>query len=133
MSADDRLRVHPKERLSGGVQHVDLADAATRLRAEPHAATNGHRQVAIVRHGPFSILLFVFERGGVLKEHRTDGEVTIQVLAGELEVMVGTGAAVIGRGELLSLPPGQSHSVRAMDASEMLLTICHRASESPVR
>jgi quercetin dioxygenase-like cupin family protein len=131
MSADDRLRIHPKERLSGDVQHVDLSAAASRLRAEPHAATHGHRQVALVRHGPVSVLLFVFDPGGELKEHRTDGEVTIQVLTGELKVTFDEGSAVIGRGELLSLRPGQAHAVRAVEASEMLLTITQRESESP--
>jgi len=124
MSTDDRLRVHPKERLSGAVQHVNLAEAVAALRAEPHEATNGHRQVALVRHGPFSLLLFVFEQGAELKEHRTEGEVTIQVLAGELAVTVDSDSVVLRRGELLSLEPGQSHAVRAVEASEMLLTIC---------
>lgn len=133
MSADERLRIHPRERLSGAVQQVNLADAAAKLRAEPHPATNGHRQVALVRHGPVSMLLFVFERDGLLKEHRTDGEVTIHVLAGELEITFGAGSAVLGRGELLSLEPGQPHSVRAVQESEMLLTICHRASEPAER
>lgn len=76
------------------------------------------------------MILFAFDRGGVLKEHRTDGEVTIHVLAGQLEVAVGTETILLGSGALVSLAPGQSHSVRALDASDMLLTVCHHRSQN---
>lgn len=133
MSVDDRLRTPPRERLAAPVQHVVLADAIARLRAEPHAATDGHRQVAIVRHAPVSMILFAFDRDGALKEHRTDGEVTIHVLAGRMEVVVGTETLLLGSGALVSLAPGQSHSVRALEASEMLLTVCHhRPQQRPL-
>ncbi len=124
MSTDDRLRIHPHERLAGSVQHVDLGDAAARLRVEPHVARDGHRQVAIAKHGPLSLLLFVFEPEGLLKRHRTEGEVTIHVLAGALEVSVDAGPVLVRRGELLAIAAGASHSVRAVEASEMLLTVC---------
>lgn len=128
MTQTERLREHPKDRLADPVQRVSLADAAARLRAEPHEAVSGHRQVALVRHGPVSMILFVFDRDGFLKEHSTDGEVTIHVLSGRLAVTTPTGEERLGAGELLSLAPGQSHAVRAMEPSEMLLTVCRTMS-----
>jgi quercetin dioxygenase-like cupin family protein len=130
MTTDDRLRTHPHERLSAALQHIDLIGAAAQLRAEPHLATHGHRQAAIVRHGPLSMILFAFESGGLLKEHRTDGEVVIQVLTGEIEVVVGAVATVMRRGELLAVAAAEPHSVRAIEASDMLLTVCRRAATS---
>ena len=124
MSTDARLRTHPKERLASLVQAVDLTEAAERLRAEPHAAVDGHRQLAVVRHGPVSLILFVFEADGFMKEHQAEGEVIIQVLAGRLAVTAGGEAATVGKGELVSLAPGQPHALRALEPSEMLLTIC---------
>lgn len=129
MSDPERLRVHPHQRLSEVMQHVDLVDAAAQLRAELHASTHGHRQITIARQGPVVMLLFVFERDGVLKTHRTDGAVTIHVLNGELEVTVESGPVVVRNGELVALAPGQDHAVRAMEASEMLLTVCHTSRE----
>lgn len=125
MSTDDRLRVHPHERLAGAVQHIDLVDAVARLRAEPHAATHGHRQVVLARHGARVIMLFAFEPDGELKPHQTEGEVTIHVLSGALEVMVASGMTLLGGGQMLALAAGERHSVRAVQASEMLLTVCH--------
>lgn len=124
MSNEDRLREHPGERLAGPVQKVGLAEAIARLRAEPHAATSGHRQVALVRRGPVSLILFLFETDGFLKEHRTEGEVTIHVLSGWLEVTVDGERTELAAGELLSLAPGRPHGLRALAPSEMLLTVC---------
>lgn len=131
MTADDRLREHPVERLAPPVQRIDLAAAVRQLRAEAHASTAGHRQVALVRRGPVSLILFVFEPGGLLKEHRTEGEVTIQVLAGRLAVTAGAETVDLGAGELVSLAPGQAHAVRAQEAGEMLLTVCRVPREPP--
>lgn len=121
----ERLRPHPENRLSSLVQVVDLAAAAAGLRAEPHAPVSGHRQIAVVRHGPVTIIQFVFEEGGLLKEHRAEGVVTIHVLSGRLQVVVEEEAQVVGQGELLALAPGVPHSVLALSPSDMLLTV-HR-------
>jgi quercetin dioxygenase-like cupin family protein len=106
------------------VQRVHFAEAAARLRAEPHAGVEGHRQVVLVRHGPLSLILFVFEADGILKEHQAAGEVLIEVLAGRVAVTLAHEVVQLGAGELISLAPGQVHSVRAVEASEMLLTVC---------
>lgn len=119
-----RLRTHPKDRLGEPVRKVDLADAAAALRAEPHAPVAGHRQIVLVRRGPVSLILFAFEADGFLREHRAGGEVVIQTLTGRLEVTAGEGVIPLDSGQALSLAPGQVHSVRALEVSDMLLTVC---------
>jgi quercetin dioxygenase-like cupin family protein len=123
VSAPDRLRVHPEERLAAPVKLVDLAAAADALRKEPHPSVSGHRQIAVFRHGPVTLVLFVFEPGGFLKEHRTDGTVTILVLAGHLRVTAEGKAHELTAGRLLALSPNVPHTVQAVTASEMLLTV----------
>lgn len=124
MTDPDRLRAHPRDRLADPVQHISLANVAAQLRAEAHEGVAGHRQIAVVRNGPVTLILFVFDRDGALKEHRTDGEVTIHVLAGRMAITVLDREQQLGPGELLSLGRGQAHAVRALEPSEMLLTIC---------
>jgi quercetin dioxygenase-like cupin family protein len=126
----ERLRPHPEDRLAAPVQVVDLASAAAELRAEKHAAVAGHRQIAVVRHGPVTIIQFVFDEGGLLKQHRADGVVTIHVLEGRLKVIVDEEAREIGRDELMALAPGVMHSVLALAPSDMLLTV-HRMPDDP--
>jgi quercetin dioxygenase-like cupin family protein len=124
MPDTDRLREHPKDRLAEPVQRVDLAAAAATLRAEQHDAVSGHRQVALVKRGQVTVILFVFAVDGALKEHKTDGEVTIHVVAGRIAVTVGTHVEELRPGELLSIAPNEPHALHALEASEMLLTIC---------
>jgi quercetin dioxygenase-like cupin family protein len=128
MSLDDRLRPPARERLASLVQQFDLAAVAADLRAEPHAAVSGHRQLALVRHGPLSLILFAFDAGGAIPEHRTDGEVVLHVLRGHLVVTVDGDDVALRGGELLALAPGQPHAVHAPEASEMLLSICRDPS-----
>lgn len=105
------------------MQHVNLVAAAAQLRAEAHASVAGHRQLAVVRHGPVSMILFAFEKDGRLKEHKSDGEVTIQVLRGQLSVEVAGETLVLRAGSLVALAPGQRHAVHALEESDMLLSI----------
>lgn len=134
MAPDDRLRTHPRDRLAAPVQRIDLAAAAATLRAEAHASVSGHRQLALVRHGPLSMILFAFEKDGRLKEHQADGEVVIQVLRGQLSVEVAGEAIALRAGSLVALAPGQRHAVHALEESEMLLSIARlpAASTAPV-
>ena len=124
MNTEDRLRTHPKERLAPPMQRIDLSGEIAKLRAEPHGSVTGHRQLALVRRGPVSLILFAFDPDGSIKEHQAEGEVTIHVLNGRIDVIVAGETVSLGSGELVSLAPGQPHSVRASERSEMLLTIC---------
>ncbi len=126
MTGSDRLREHPEDRLAAPIQLIDLAAAAAALRAEPHAAVAGHRQKAIARHGPVTIILFAFETGGLLKEHSAEGEVVIHLLRGCLQVTADEAAHTMGPGSLLVLAPGMPHSVRALEAADMLLSVHRR-------
>jgi len=123
MTNVNRLRPHPHERLSSPAQQVDLAEAANLLRSEQHAAVSGHRQVTVLRDGPVTVVLFVFEAGGTVRQHQAPGVVTIHVLAGRLDVALPDATHGVMGGQILSLAPGVPHSIRAIDASEMLLTV----------
>lgn len=123
MPTDDRLRIHPSDRLAGEAQRVDLTEAASKLRTEAHASVSGHRQLVVARHGPVTLILFAFDKDGHLKEHQADGEVIIQVLRGRLAVTVDAQDHTLGVGQLLALAPGKRHAVRALDECDMLLCI----------
>ncbi|HWA58679.1 MAG TPA: hypothetical protein VG692_15575 [Gemmatimonadales bacterium] len=118
-----RLRPHPEDRLAAPVQLVDLPAAAAALRGEAHPAVAGHRQIAVFRHGPVTLVTFAFEPQGILKEHQTDGVVTIHALTGHLRVVADEDAYDLTAGRLMALAPNIPHTVLALTASEMLLTI----------
>lgn len=118
-----RLRQPPVERYEGDVHAFDLAQEAARLRAEPHPATNGHRQIVLFRQDPVSLVLFDFDAGGRLSDHVADGVVTILVLAGRAEVRTADGVHALPAGGLLVLRPGVTHDLVADEASRVLVGV----------
>jgi len=123
MTDDDRLRPVARDRLAASVHCFDLGETVAGLRAEAHASVAGHRQVTLAKHGPLTLLLFAFERDGLLKEHQTSGEVVIHVLRGRLSIDVDGTPNILGPGMLLTLTPGTRHAVHALEESEMLLSV----------
>jgi quercetin dioxygenase-like cupin family protein len=121
---DERLRPHPSTRLAGPVVALDLPDLVRTLNSEPLPAKGGHRQAGLVHRGPLRILLFTFEPGGRLPEHRAPGHVVLHCLRGELAVEAGAAPHRLDTGHALVLEPGVPHSVEAMTESELLLTVC---------
>ena len=121
---DERLRPHPSTRLAGPAVALNFGDLGRALRAEPHPARSGHRQAGLIHDGPLRLLLFTFEPGGRLPEHRAPGHVVIHCLRGELAIEAGGSEHRLGSGEALVLKPNVPHSVGAVEESEMLLTVC---------
>jgi quercetin dioxygenase-like cupin family protein len=122
--SDERLRPHPSARLAGPAVPLNLPDLARALHAEPHPSTHGHRQAGLVHRGPLRLVLFAFDAGGSLPEHRAPGHVVIHCLRGKLEVEAAGARQEIGGGEAVVLDPDVPHSVRATAESDMLLTVC---------
>ena len=124
MKETDRLRQHPEDRLAAPVSVLDLAERSAQLKAEPHASVSGHRQIALFRNGPVTLVLFVFDEGGLMKEHHAEGPVTIHVLRGQIDVTVADQTHSLTAGQLVGLAAGIPHTVHAPVASEMLLSVC---------
>jgi quercetin dioxygenase-like cupin family protein len=120
----DRLRPAPQDRFAESVQLLDLVAATARLRAEPHAAIDGHRQVALGRHGDVTLVLVAFDAGGFHEFHTVPGVVTLHALRGHLKVRTeGDREHDLPAGRLLTLAPNVPHSVHAAQPGEMLMSV----------
>jgi quercetin dioxygenase-like cupin family protein len=122
-----RLRQAPSTRFSGSQHVFDLVELSANLLNEDHSGANGHRQMTIFRHDATTMVLFAFEAGGQLTDHKANGLVTIHALDGALTVEA-QGVAEWQRHDLraqqiLVLNPGVLHNVTAHEAGRMLLTI----------
>ena len=119
-----RLRPHPSGRLSGPAVPLNLPELGRALHAEPHPPVHGHRQAGLVHRGPLRLVLFAFEAGSELPQHRAPGHVIIHCLRGELDIEAAGAQERLSQGEALFLDPDVLHSVRAVTESDMLLTVC---------
>jgi quercetin dioxygenase-like cupin family protein len=122
-STENRLREAPAERFAAPEHLFDLNALGEQLRGEPRGARDGHRQMTIYRHGAVTMVLFDFEAGGQLHDHKANGLVTIHALQGALSVRTPQETYELASGVLVVLKPGIPHSVQAREAARMLLTV----------
>ena len=120
---ESRLRPPPAERFAPSERQLDIGAALATLRGERHPAVDGHRQITLSHHGPLRLVLYAFESGGRLPEHRAPGYVTIHVLRGALRVRTARQAYDLAAGHVLTLDPGISHDVEAAAESDVLLGV----------
>ncbi len=121
---ENRLRVKPEERFGYHETLIDLPGALRELRAEASVTRHGHKQITVDQWGPLTLVLFAFEEGGSLDDHKAAGVVTIQALEGELAVRTEAGEYRLLPNMMVVLAPNVRHSVVAAQESAMLLSVC---------
>ncbi|MFA7535142.1 MAG: cupin domain-containing protein [Desulfuromonadales bacterium] len=70
-----------------------------------------------------TLTVFSFDAGQALSEHTVPYNAFIQVLDGEAEITIGGAPVTVGAGEIVLMPGGISHKVRAVQRFKMLLTM----------
>jgi len=125
---ESRLRKNPAERFAGKEHLLNLSRASRDLRREPLPAQHGHRQTTLLKDGPVTLVLFVFEPNGELRDHQVEGWVTLQVLEGSLVLTTPRNSYNLCNGMIVALSRRVRHSIRALTQSRMLLSV-HLAGE----
>ncbi len=123
MTPADDQRLRPSERFAGSQHVFDLAAVAESLRREADTPRDGHRQITLFHEGGMTAVLFDFEAGGRLVRHEADGLVTIQTIAGMVDVSTPQTTHELPAGSLLVLEPGIVHDVVAGVPSQVLLIV----------
>ncbi|HKK01491.1 MAG TPA: cupin domain-containing protein [Desulfuromonadales bacterium] len=70
-----------------------------------------------------TLTVFSFDEGQALSEHTVPYNAFIQVLDGQAEITVGGKPCLVNPGEIILMPGGVSHKVRAVKRFKMLLTM----------
>jgi quercetin dioxygenase-like cupin family protein len=117
------MRERAEERLDGSAAVLNLPEEFAKLASEIDAAVAGHRQITLFKGYKSTVAIFDFERGGGMREHSAPGVVTVHVLQGELEIDVAGAAHRVHAQNILVIPPGARHDVKAIEPSQMLLTV----------
>ena len=122
-SSDARRRPRPSDRFAGLEHTLDIRESLRALRAEGSAGGSGHRQITLMHEAPVRLVLFAFEAGGRLPQHRAPGWVTIHVLSGRMQVRTPEKQHDLAEGQVLALAPNVLHDVDAPDKADMLLGV----------
>ena len=73
-----------------------------------------------------TITLFAFDKGQGLSEHRSPFDAVVQVVEGEAELTIGGEAVKVTGGQIVIMPAGVAHSVKAAEKFKMLLTMIRK-------
>jgi quercetin dioxygenase-like cupin family protein len=79
------------------------------------------RTLAKTRGGSFT--LFAFDEGQELSEHTAPFDAYVQVVDGEVELVIGGESVPARAGETVLMPAGIPHAVKARTRFKMLLTL----------
>jgi quercetin dioxygenase-like cupin family protein len=77
----------------------------------------------IVRKPAGNVTLFAFDEGQGLSEHTAPFDALVQVLEGGAEIMVSGKSHCLQGGDMILLPAGQPHALKAIKRFKMLLTM----------
>jgi quercetin dioxygenase-like cupin family protein len=77
----------------------------------------------LLRTGGGSVTLFAFAAGQELSEHTAPFDALVHVLDGELELTIGGTGQRAKAGEMVRMPAGVPHALRAPGDAIMLLTM----------
>lgn len=78
---------------------------------------------ALYKSDRLEVFRMVLPAGKVMPSHSVPGEITVQCLEGSVEFGAGGTNRLMREGDLLCLAGGQAHSVTAVEASSILVTI----------
>jgi quercetin dioxygenase-like cupin family protein len=100
---------------------------ATSLPAATQFSDSGIVSRTVLAAGRTRVVLFGFAAGQELTEHASPARALVQMLSGRAEWTLAGEARTLGPGELLHMPPGLPHAVRALEPFSMLLTLVREA------
>jgi len=84
------------------------------------------RNVALFKTDELEVIRLVMPAGKTMPSHWVKGEVTIQCLEGEVDLIVGGVTRRMRAGQLVWLEGAVDHALTAVQASSLLLTIVLR-------
>ncbi|WP_253895164.1 cupin domain-containing protein [Corallococcus exercitus] len=102
---------------------LDLAREMEELRQGAPFGTNGHSAKTLVKYTDLRVVLMAFKSGARLGQHRTVGQLSIQVLEGRVRLVLEREQFELSKGGLFALGSSVPHDVEAIEESAVLLTI----------
>lgn len=104
---------------------VLTADAEGVVSIADDSAFRDHAIVSrtVLQTPQLRVVLFHFDAGQELTEHTSPHRALVQILSGSCAFKLGVAWHDLKAGDLVHMPPGLSHAVRATGRFSMLLTL----------
>ena len=77
----------------------------------------------IIKKSTGSVTIFAFDEGQGLSEHTAPFDALVQVVEGEAEIVISGHPRRLQGGEMILMPAGQPHALKALTRFKMILTM----------
>jgi quercetin dioxygenase-like cupin family protein len=117
-----QVGIRSPQPLESPILSFDLDGEIKRLREE-NAWQAGRNSKTLVKHADLRLVLTVLKSGTRLHEHKAAGRISVQAVAGHIQMHVQGQVFDLPCGHLLALERALPHDVEALEDSAFLLTI----------
>lgn len=113
----------PSRHLTDSTIVLDLESQLKEIKLEEAMQRNGHSARTLVKYPNFRIVLIAIKKGACIPKHKADGAISIQVLQGQIHLLIARHPVNLSSGHLLALDQSFPHDIEAMEDSAFLLSI----------
>ena len=103
------------------IPHASPGDIVDLRPLGPALATT--RSHALFKSGDLELIRLVLPAGQEMPAHAVDGEITLQCIEGRITFSCNAGVIELSAGQLVHSAGGETHALRAIEDSSLLLTI----------
>lgn len=85
--------------------------------------TGGVVSKTVVDQGAGTVTVFSFDEGQGLSEHTAPYDALVMILEGVAEVTISGGTNLLQSGDMIIMPAGEPHALKAVERFKMMLTM----------
>lgn len=117
------LRPEGERTLSARLVEIDLNKFINKIKQETTWAETDHNSITIFKSASTTMVIIGMHKNAQLKEHKAAGNISVQVLHGEINFFAEQQTLSLGTGNMITLEANIPHSVTALEESFFLLTV----------
>jgi quercetin dioxygenase-like cupin family protein len=102
-----------------GISGAEVAKAAELVNYQDGAVVSRE----IVKKPAGNVTIFAFDKGQGLSEHTAPFDALVQMVEGDAEIMISAQPYQLQGGEMILMPAGQPHALKALKRFKMILTM----------
>ena len=119
------LRPDGDRLLNAPVVPIDIPDFLNQIKNEPAWENSDRNAMTIYKTDAMRIVLIALHKDALLKEHTTNGVISVQVLDGAINFTTEGKTHHLTKGKMIALHRNIAHEVSAVKESVFLLTVAN--------
>ena len=109
--------------------NIDLITFTEQIKEEKAWKESDRNAITVFKTNGMRIVLIALHKDAEMTKHRAEGMISLQVLEGKIKFTTDDQSVELGRGQMLALHEGLSHSVQAKEETIFLLTLTTTLAE----